>query len=104
MSDFSIEDVTNQAGSIYEAVVVLSRRARQINDEQKKQIESEMDITPVQENRESEDFDDLEIDREALLREHKKYPKPTNLSIDEMLENKISYHYDAPEEETEKKE
>ena len=104
MSDFSIEEVQNKAASIYEAVAVLAKRARQINDEQKKQIELEMDVTPVPENRESEDFDDLEIDREALLREHKKYPKPSNLAIDEFLQDKIQFSYNAPDDETDKKE
>jgi len=99
MTDISLEDLTEKTNSIYEAVVILSRRARQITDEQKLQIEMETNVVPVQENRDSEDFDEVEIDREALMREHKKYPKPVKVAIQEMLEGKIESRYNESAEE-----
>lgn len=93
MTDVSVEDLRNKAGSIYEALVVMCRRARQINDEQKLQILQEMDTLIVPETRESEDFDDVEIDREALEREHKTYPKPSRLTIEEMARGDIGYFF-----------
>ena len=105
MMDISIEELMEKTGNIYEAVAVMSRRARQITDEQKQLIDAEMEIPVTPDNKENEDFDDVEIDREALMREHKKYPKPTRVAIEEMLEGKISHRYDDPsEEETEDKE
>ena len=105
MMDLSIEELANKTGNIYESVAIMFRRARQITDEQKMQIEREMDIPPPAENRENEDFDDVEIDREALMREHKKYPKPTRVAIEEMIEDKISFKYvDSAEGEQEEKE
>ena len=74
MTDISVEDLLKRSDNIYEAVVAMFKRARQINDEQKQQIEMEMETTPVIDNRENEEFDDVEIDRDALMREHKKYP------------------------------
>ena len=103
--DLSIEELANKTGNIYESVAIMFRRARQITDEQKMQIEREMDIPPPAENRENEDFDDVEIDREALMREHTKYPKPTRVAIEEMIEDKISFEYVRPNEgEQEEKE
>lgn len=93
MSKISVEDLMKNTQSIYEAVAIMSKRARQINDEQKVEIESEMDILPVTDNRESEDFDEVEIDREALLRDYKKYPKPTRAAIDEMICGDIEFRY-----------
>ena len=105
MIDLSIEELANKTGNIYESVAILFRRARQITDEQKMQIEMEMDVPPPTENRDNEDFDDVEIDREALMREHKKYPKPTQVAIEEMIEDKINFEYvDHTEGEKEEKE
>ncbi len=99
MSNISINDLTKEAKNIYEAVVVMFKRARQINDEQRLQMEMERDIIPGIENRDNEDFDEVEIDREALLKEHKKYPKPSVVAIDEMLDGKIEYRFINPQEE-----
>lgn len=100
MVDISLEDLVEKTDSVYEAVAILFRRARQITDEQKLMIETEMEVPSTVENRDNEDFDDVEIDREALQREHKKYPKPTSVAIEEMVQGKIKHRYiGAPEEE-----
>ena len=99
MKDIPLENLLNNTESAYEAVVVMFHRARQINDEQKLQIEMEMDAAPLTENRDNEDFDEVEIDREALLREHKKYPKPSLVAIKEMAEGKLKFRYMNPSEE-----
>ena len=93
MSQISIEELRKKTGNIYEAVVIMSKRARQINDEQKMQIEMEMEHIPQVNNRDNEDFDDVEIDREALLRDHKTYPKPSSLALNQMLHDKIKHNY-----------
>ncbi len=93
MEKISIEDLLGETGNIYESVVVMGKRARQINNEQKLEIEMDMDTPTVLDGKENEDFDDVEIDREALLREYKKFPKPTRLAIQEMAEKQITFHY-----------
>ena len=100
MVDISLEDLVEKTDSVYEAVAILFLRARQITDEQKLMIETEMEVPSTVENRDNEDFDDVEIDREALQREHKKYPKPTRAAIEEMVQGKIKHRYiGTPEEE-----
>jgi DNA-directed RNA polymerase omega subunit len=99
MVDISLEELLQRADNIYEAVAILFRRARQITDEQKLLIEMDMDTPPPSENRENEEFDDVEIDREALQREHKKYPKPTRVAMEEMLKGKIEHRYIDPDED-----
>jgi len=100
--ELSLEDLLKKTESVYEAVAIMFRRARQITDEQKLQIEMEMDTPSIPENKESEDFDDVEIDREALQREHKKYPKPTRVAMEEMIRGKIQHKYIDSSEEEEK--
>jgi DNA-directed RNA polymerase subunit K/omega len=96
-----MEGILKKPENIYEMVAVMAKRARQVNDEQKRQIEMEMEIPQSADNKDNEDFDEVEIDREALMREYKIYPKPTQVAIDETQEGKVDYRY-IDEEETEK--
>lgn len=101
MTEISLEELLEKAENVYEAVVVMFKRARQVNDEQKMQIEMEMETLPSTDIKDNEDFDDVEIDREALMREHKKYPKPSRVAIEEMKQGLIGYKYIEPDEEEE---
>jgi len=100
MSQPSLEELTAHAANVYEAVVMMSKRARQINDEQKIILDMEKDVDSVADVKDNEDFDDVEIDREALMREHIKLPKPTRLAMQEVIEEKLNYRYDEPEDES----
>ncbi len=99
--EISLEDLLKRTSSLFEAVVVMSKRARQVNDEQKLRIMMNLGETPVAETKEGEDFGDIEIDKEALMREHEKYPKPTRVALEEMANEMLECRYDFPEEEEE---
>jgi len=101
MIDISIEELRQRVSNIYEGVAVLFKRARQITDEQKLQREMEAETAQDFEINDNEEYDDVEIDREALQKEYKKYPKPTTQAIEEMLEDKIKFKYINPEENEE---
>ena len=98
MSKISMEELMGKTGNIYEAVAVMAKRARQINDIQKRKIDQERDTLPVIDLRDSEDFEDVEIDREALNREYTKLPKPTRLAIEQMQEGNVEFKYKSDEE------
>jgi DNA-directed RNA polymerase omega subunit len=97
MTKVSVEDLLKDSSNIYEAVAIIAKRSRQINDMQKRQIDSERENLPVVDIRDSEDFEDVEIDREALNRDYIKMPKPTRLALEEMRENKINWRYKEEE-------
>lgn len=100
MKRFSLEDFFKKTGNIYEAVVIMAKRARQITDEQRILIDREREVAPVIiEPKESEEYDDVEIDREALHRSYKKFPKPTTLAIQEMLEGYLKWERMSQTEE-----
>ena len=99
MNDIPLENMLEQTQNLYTTVTVMAKRARQVTDQQKLVIDSEKTIVPVPENKESEDFDEVEIDREALLREHTKLPKPTRVAIEEMMAKKIRWELTSPESE-----
>ncbi|MBN1780699.1 DNA-directed RNA polymerase subunit omega [bacterium] len=97
MAKVSLEELMEKTGNIYEAVAIMAKRSRQVNDIQKKLIDQERDTMPIVDIRDSEDFEDVEIDREALNREYTKLPKPTTVSIFEMRDGKIEYRYKEEE-------
>ena len=97
MTELSTDSLSEKTGNIYTAVVIMSKRARQVNDEQKVIIDSEKEVVPYAENKENEDFDEVEIDREALLRSHRKFPKPVRVAIEEMTNNKIRWEIQTTE-------
>ena len=100
MTDMSFEEFAKRAENIYEAVVVMSKRARQIVDDQKRAIELEMELNPLSESRDAtDDFDEIEIDREALKRKRTKHPKPTTAAMREMVGDGIKFVYKEKEEE-----
>jgi len=99
--EVSLEDLLKRVSNLYEAVAVMSKRARQVNDEQKLRIMMNLGETPAAEIKEGEDFGDIEIDKEALMREHEKYPKPTRVALEEMANGILEYRYSFPEKEEE---
>lgn len=100
MTKVSVEDLLKESSNIYEAVAIVAKRSRQINDMQKRKIDSERENLPVVDIRDSEDFEDVEIDRDALNRDYIKMPKPTKLAMEEMREHQISWRYKNEEEES----
>lgn len=84
-------------GSIYESIVAMGFRARQINDNIKNELNFRMaDIIPTSDESEGANFDQISISREF-----DKLPKPTFLAMREMFTGKISYELPEPELEDE---
>jgi DNA-directed RNA polymerase omega subunit len=95
--ELSVEDLAAKTGNIYEAVVVMARRARQVTDEQKTIIDRDREVVPSVENKENEDFDEVEIDHEALMKNHVKFPKPARVAIEEMAAGGVQWETKTPE-------
>lgn len=80
-------------GVIYQSIVAMGFRARQINDFIKVEIQERMkDIITDGNELETNNFDQLQISKEFDL-----IPKPTFLAMKEMYEDKL--HFTIPEEE-----
>ncbi|NQT24318.1 DNA-directed RNA polymerase subunit omega [candidate division KSB1 bacterium] len=101
MSKVSLDDLMQDKRNIYETVVVMSKRSRQVIDEQKRLIDKDRDNEPQIETRDTEEFEDVEIDREALMREYTKYPKPSRVAMNEMVADKIKWEFPEKSESSE---
>ncbi|MFP4368155.1 MAG: DNA-directed RNA polymerase subunit omega [Candidatus Kapaibacterium sp.] len=74
-------------GSIYESIVAMGFRSRQINDNIRMELHNRMaDIIPTSDETEGANFDQI-----AISKEFDKYPKPTFLAMKEMAEEKIRF-------------
>jgi len=83
-----IEEVESKAGNIYEAVVVASKRARQINDELK--MEYNQRVEPLMK---SDDDDDTVVskDKMNISVDFEKRVKATEQALDELLSDELEF-------------
>ena len=89
-STLNMEDLEKYADNIYEAIVILGKRARQINENQKIFIEREAGIDDSY----GDDDDDEFVDREMVDDAKKiRLPKPTSMAIDEFIAGKLQFDY-----------
>jgi DNA-directed RNA polymerase subunit K/omega len=85
-----LKEFEKNAENVYEAVVIASRRARQINDESK--IELSQRLEPVI-AMETEDDTIMNQDKLNISLEFEKRTKPTQDAVDEMMQDKLSFRY-----------
>lgn len=78
------------AENIYEATVIASKRARQINDETR--IETSQRLEPVL-MKETDEDSGTNQDKLNLSLEFEKRIKPTIQAIEELENNKLSFRY-----------
>lgn len=89
-STIDLDDLVKYSDNLYEAIIAIARRAKQINDEQKRFIEQETGMDDSMETYDDDDELDGQIEEEPQII---KLPKPTEVAIKEMLRGKINYDY-----------
>ena len=90
-STIPLIELEKLSGNLYEAIIVIAKRARQINEEQKSLIDIETEMDDSMDDYEDEE-DEME-DQEEIPRKVIKLPKPTEIAIQEMLTGKIKWDY-----------
>lgn len=81
-------------GSIYQSIVAMGFRARQINDFIKAELNNRMaDIIPNTDESEGANFDQISISREF-----DRLPKPTFIAMKEIYEDKLKFEIPKEEE------
>jgi DNA-directed RNA polymerase subunit K/omega len=97
-STIPLNELTKYSDNIYEAIVIIAKRARQINEEQKHVIERETVMDESIDTFDDEDEELEELEEAPVERKIIKLPKPTELAIQEMLAGKIKWDYGVQEE------
>lgn len=89
------QKIAEPTGNVYESIVVIGKRARQISAQQKEELNSKLaefassvdNLEEIFENREQ-----IEISKF-----YERMPKPSTVAIDEFMEGKVSFR--TPDEE-----
>ena len=87
INTLSIREIESRANNIYEAIVVLGKRSRQINDEQKQLVHTEKEY--------DDEYDELGEDEVSLGtgEPYLRLPKPVEVSLDEFLSGKLRHDF-----------
>ncbi len=91
-STIPLSELEKLSGNVYEAIVVIAKRARQINEEQKSLIDIETELDESIDEYEEDEEEEIE-EPEEIKRKIIKLPKPTEIAIREMLTGKIKRDY-----------
>ena len=100
IKSLEIRTLESKAANVYEAIVVLSKRARQLNEETKIEFNQRIETIaaiPAMTNGDEEEVD-ANPDQLKISLEFEKRPKATEEAIDELMSDKLEFHY---KEETE---
>lgn len=82
-----LKTIHNHAHNIYEAIITVARRARQINDDQRLLYERENDLD------EASDFEDDELERINPDFIELSLPKPSSVALEEFLSGDLIKEY-----------
>lgn len=87
----------SQKGTVYQSIIAMGYRSRQINDDIKAELGERMkDIIPTSDESEGTNFDQITISREF-----DRIPKPTFLAMKEIQQNKLEWDLPVEKQEEE---
>ncbi|MBN1998897.1 DNA-directed RNA polymerase subunit omega [candidate division KSB1 bacterium] len=89
-----LDELEKYADNVYEAIVMIAKRARQINDLQKRRMEKEMEMIL-----QNTTFDDENVSQDVVDHQYLKLPNPTTIALQEMLDGKLTRDYPQVDEE-----
>jgi DNA-directed RNA polymerase subunit K/omega len=89
-----LEMMARRGQSLYQAVAITARRARQINDEIKTEYNARIStLVPVELDEEDEEFEAPNFDQLKISLEIDKLGKPTLEALDEFTHSKLEYRF-----------
>ena len=92
-----LKELEDKTGNIYQTVVILSKRANQIAAELKDELYRKLqEFEPYPDNLE-EIFQNK--DQIELSRKYERLPKPTNIALQEYLEDRLQWRYPNEDEQ-----
>lgn len=92
-----LEEFINKAKNVHEAIVAASKRARQVNDEQKIEFNQRIEMFVPKTETESEESE-VNPDQLKVSLEFEKRPKPTDVALNELMDENLQWFYKEKEE------
>lgn len=81
--------IEEKVGSIYEAIVIMGKRAEQINGAIRTELYNKLDEFSVKDSSLEEVFENRE--QIEISKHYEKLPKPTSIAIREWLDNEVYF-------------
>ncbi|MFO8029063.1 MAG: DNA-directed RNA polymerase subunit omega [Cyclonatronaceae bacterium] len=94
VKSLDLEKIQDTTGNVYESIVILSKRARQIAAQEKMELDEKLKYFEGFEEEEEYTFNE---EQERITKEYEARPHPTQRSIKELMEEKI--YYRGPEKD-----
>ena len=86
---YNKDKIEEKVGSIYEAIVIMGKRAEQINAEIRTELHNKLDEFAVHNNTLEEVFENRE--QIEISKHYEKLPKPTSIAVKEWLDDEIYF-------------
>ena len=83
------DKIEKKVGSIYEAIVIMGKRAEQINAEIRSELHGKLDEFAVHNSTLEEVFENRE--QIEISKHYEKMPKPTSIAIKEWLDDEVYF-------------
>lgn len=90
-----IDELADRTGNLYETVAILSKRSRQVSSDTRSELEDKLSYFEGF-GPEMEDVR-MKEEQEKVSLEYEKKPEPTEIAIDEFLDDQL--YYRKPDEE-----
>ncbi len=79
-----LDSLEKHAKNVYEAIILIAKRARQINELQKQVLDSEAEAYS-----QAEEYDEEGINTDIVEHQFLRLPKPSTIALQEFLEGKL---------------
>ena len=86
---FDRDKIEEKVGSIYEAIVIMGKRAEQINAEIRTELHNKLDEFAVHNSTLEEVFENRE--QIEISKHYEKLPKPTSIAVEEWLNGDVYF-------------
>jgi DNA-directed RNA polymerase subunit K/omega len=97
LKPIDLEKFIDSTKNIHEAIVVASKRARQINEEMKIEFNQRIELVSSKVETESTEETEVNPDQLKVSVEFEKRPKPTDVALEELMEVGVKWRYKEPE-------
>lgn len=93
--------IASMADNVYEAIVVTSKRARQINEELKIEFNQRIEAlqTLTYDPEEETEQPQTNPDQILIAQDFERRPKPTDVAVQEVMDGKLEFRYKGEDPE-----
>ena len=88
VKSLDLEKIQDVTGNVYEGIVILSKRARQIAAQEKMELDDKLKYFEGFDDEEEYTFNE---EQERITKEYEQRPHPTQRSVNELMADKIYY-------------